>query len=119
MRSALMAVFAHLVLLLFKAALAGCDSKPKAATAHCRVTGAFAQSSEIYSFLGDLVLPAWAHTHLQGFPRSYDWEWAGVEHKRARAQRSLAGEAYTYPVMATALFCAFLTEKAPWWQQDL
>ena len=77
--------------------------------------GTLTQSSQIYSYEADLVLPAELHCKIQGFPNS-DWSpWDGDPVGRIRAQRGLAGEAVSYPVYGAALYSFVLNRRGPWW----
>ncbi len=72
--------------------------------------GALCQSSVIYSFELDRILPPEAHLRLQGWPRD-----AQLEGVPKASLREFAGEGFFLPAVSTALWAMVLTPHAPWW----
>ena len=85
-----------------------------------------AQSTFLYIYKYDLLLPGLAHPLISGFPRGLDFTCGGTgQPKRARGMneydrasrnaRRLVWESYSLPAAAVAHMSLFLVTAAPWW----
>jgi hypothetical protein len=68
------------------------------------------QGSVVYSYEGDGFLTVRDHLRLQGHPK--DFKQGSLTDSQLR---SLAGEGFCAPCIATCLYAAFVLPEAPWW----
>jgi hypothetical protein len=66
--------------------------------------------SLIYSFEADCVFGSHMLLRMQGFPANF------ASSGSTRSIQALAGESWSLPAAASAIYAAFLCDQGPWWK---